>query len=358
MADPGSLTGLSRITNWLTRSISAENPTGEKGMGGRADAGLGAERARELGVGWKVAPCVTLPAGATTVLAQIEGPGVIRHIWMTCRESAWRSLLLRIYWDDEPSASIEVPLGDFFCNGWGTFGQVSALPVVVNPRGGFNSYWEMPFQRRARMTIENLDEEEVTRFFYQVTYDLADVSDDAGYLHCQWRRSNPVDFMRPHTILEGVVGQGHYVGTYLAWASHHNGWWGEGELKFFVDGDEEFPTICGTGIEDYFGGAWGFANPPGEQYECFTTPYLGMPQAIDDGGFRNSQPRFGLYRFHVVDAIRFCSGIRATVQALGWRPNRTYLPLRDDIASTCWWYQTEPHGDFPPPPALRDLETV
>jgi D-arabinan exo alpha-(1,3)/(1,5)-arabinofuranosidase (non-reducing end) len=349
---------LSRLSSAVTRSVSAENPTGGKGAGGRAVEGTGAERARDLGVGWKVSPSVRLPAGEVTVLAEIEGPGAIQHIWMTCRDTAWRSLVIRCYWDGEDSPSIEVPLGDFFCNGWSTYCQVSSVPVAVNPRGGFNSYWEMPFRRRALVTIENLAEEDVPRFFYQFDYALTEIPDDRAYLHCQWRRSNPVAYRQPHTILDGVRGRGQYVGTYLAWGSNSNGWWGEGEVKFYLDGDDEFPTICGTGVEDYFGGAWGFVYPAGEKYAPFTTPYLGMPQALDTAGFRRSQPRFGMYRWHVPDPIRFTSDLRVTVQALGWRNNRRYMPLRDDIASTAWWYQAEPHEPFPSLPDFEIIEVV
>jgi hypothetical protein len=234
-----------------TRSISAENPTGEKGKGAMA---IPDERspASELGVGWKVRPCITLPANSITKLAEINGSGVIQHIWMTVDVRAYRSCILRFYWDDEETPSIEVPLGDFFCNGHGLRYNVNSLPIVVNPSGGFNCYFPMPFRKRALITIENQHWEDIGGFFYQITYSLMDVPDDAVYFHAQWRRSMTRREYPEHTILDGVIGRGHYVGTFIAWTQLSNGWWGEGEVKFYIDGDTDYPTICGTGTEDYF----------------------------------------------------------------------------------------------------------
>jgi hypothetical protein len=355
------LSGLSRLSNARSRSISAENPTGAPGAGGRATEGTGAVAARDLGQGWKVSPSLRLAGNSTTVLADIEGPGVIRHIWMTMPANAWRRLVLRVYWDDEATPSIETPVGDFFCNGWGVPCQVSSLPITVGPVGGFNSYWEMPFRQRARVTVENLTADEINALYYQIDYALTEVPAEAGYLHAQWRRNNPLPFAEVHTLLDGVKGHGHYVGTYMAWGSHNTGWWGEGEMKFYLDGDGEWPTYCGTGTEDYFGGAWAFEVSPGE-YGDYTTPFLGMPQVIRPGNMHHSQPRFGLYRWHVMDPIHFQTDLRVTMQALGWRAKQAgqerYLPLQDDIASLAVWYQAEPHAPFPALPGWDRLEVV
>ena len=187
-------------------------------------------------------------------------------------------------------------------------------------------------------------------------------------------------YQEVHTLLDGVRGQGHYVGTYLAWGVNNTGWWGEGEIKFYLDGDDEWPTICGTGTEDYFGGAWNFEHPPG-QYGTYSTPFLGLPQVIRPDGLYRSQRhqprvhgsglshpvapmytpghRFGMYRWHVMDPIRFQQELRVTIQALGWwvEPGepRRYRPGEDDIASTALWYQTEPHAPFPPLPGIEAL---
>ncbi|MCJ7624267.1 MAG: DUF2961 domain-containing protein [Anaerolineaceae bacterium] len=355
------LANLSCLTNAQSRSISAENFTGEKGKGGMATEGTGSVVARELGQGWKVSPSIHIQPHEVVTLADIEGPGVINHIWLTVHPQYWRFLIFRFYWDNEETPSVEVPLGDFFCNGWGVRCNIGSLPIAVNPAGGFNSYWEMPFRKQARITVESLIPAEIRGFYYQIDYSLTEVADDAGYFHAQWQRNNPLQYKEVHTILDGVEGHGHYVGTYIAWGVNNNGWWGEGEIKFYLDGDVEWPTICGTGTEDYFGGAWNFEYPKGE-YGIFSTPFLGMPQVIKPDGLYISQQRFGMYRWHVMDPIRFQDDIRVTIQALGWA-NRTfgeprYLPLQDDIASTAFWYQREPHKPYARKLDLRDVEVI
>ncbi len=355
------LSSLSRLSRAVTRSISPENPTGGKGQGGMATEGTGAVAARELGCGWKVSPSIHIPPRTTVTLADIDGAGAIQHIWLTLNPALWRRLVLRFYWDDEVTPSVETPVGDFFCNGWGVRCNVASLPVAVNPAGGFNSYWEMPFRRRARLTLENLSSDEARDIYYQITYTLTEVPPDRAYFHAQWRRSNPVKPLEVHTLLAGVRGQGHYVGTYLAWGVNNTGWWGEGEIKFYLDGDAEWPTICGTGTEDYFGGAFDFEHPKG-QYGVYSTPFLGLPQVIQPDGLYQSQQRFGMYRWHILDPIRFQEEIRVTIQDLGWRSpiegHSRYLPRQDDIASTAFWYQAEPHAPFPELPDMNGLEVI
>ena len=345
---------ISVLRNVRTRSISPENPDGSPGGGGRATEGTGAASARDLGRGWKVSPSVDVAPGETLELARIDEPGRITHIWITCHTDHWRTLVLRAFWDGAEEPAVEVPYGDFFCSGWGRFAQVSWQVVAANPHGGFNSYWPMPFRRSALLTLENTSEVEV-RVYYQVTYETGGTSEDEGYLHAQWRRSNPLADRVPHTILEGVEGRGHYAGTYLAWGVNSAGWWGEGEVKFYLDGDDEFPTICGTGTEDYFGGAWNF-DVPGRGYTEFSTPYLGMPQVIRPDGLYDSQQRFGMYRWHLPDPVVFAESLRVTVQALGWRSGWRYLPLHDDIASTAWFYLDRPVTARPPAPTADAME--
>ena len=349
-----NMDNLWRLSDAESRSISAENPTGAKGQGGRATEGTGAQAARDLGQGWKVSPCIDLEPGELRTLADIEGPGAIQQIWMTPNGNT-RFLILRFYWDDAEQPAVECPLGDFFASGWGEYAHVNSLAVCVNPRNGMNCYWQMPFRKACRITVENIAEEGAT-LFYQINYTLTDVPEDAAYFHAQFRRSNPLPYGEVYTILDGVEGQGHYVGTYMAWGVNNNGWWGEGEIKFYMDGDEEFPTICGTGTEDYFCGAWGFAAEGG--YGVFSTPYVGMPQVIVPDGHGRSQERFGLYRWHVPDPVRFKEDLRVTMQALGWRSGRRYLPLQDDIASVAYWYQTLPAAPFPELPGKDDLEVI
>ena len=345
---------LSRLSSAQTRSISAENFTGEKGKGGMATPGAGANLARGLGQGWKVSPCIRIEPGKTVTLADVAGPGAIQQIWMT-PTGRWRFSIVRIYWDGQEQPSVECPVGDFFASGWGGYAQLNSLAVCVNPGSAFNCYWEMPFRKHARITFENIDREAMT-LFYQINYTLTDVPQDAAYFHAQFRRVNPLPYKSVHTIVEGIEGQGQYVGTYLAWGVNNTGWWGEGEIKFFMDGDGEFPTICGTGTEDYFCGSYNF--DVGGQYREFSTAYTGLHQVIRPDGAYRSQQRFGMYRWHIADPVRFQQDLRVTIQALGWRPSGGYLTLQDDIASVAYWYQALPTAPFPALPDRDALEVI
>jgi len=344
-----NLGNLPRLSKAKTRSISPENFTGEKGKGGMATEGTGARAARELGQGWKVSPSVHIEAGQTFVMADIKGAGAIQHIWMTPTGNN-RLNIFRIYWDGEKEPSVECPVGDFFACGMGQYTQVTSAPVCVNPGSGFNCYWQMPFRKACKITMTNLDDKGMT-LYYQVDYTLTHVPDDMAYFHAQFRRVNPLPDKQDYTIVDSIKGRGQYVGTYMIWGSNSPGWWGEGEIKFFMDGDEKFPTICGTGTEDYFCGSYGFITPGTNDYQIFTTPYTGMPQVI----LSDKQPRFGLYRWHITDPIRFEKDLRVTIQALGWQSEGRYLPLKDDLSSVAYWYQTEPHNAFPKLPEKKDL---
>jgi hypothetical protein len=349
-----NLGNLARLSRAETRSISPENFTGEKGKGGMAVKGTGENASRDLGQGWKVSPSVVVDAKSTLVLADIKGGGAIQHIWMTPTGN-WRFSILRFYWDGESTPSVEAPVGDFFACGWGRYAQLSSLPVCVNPGSAFNCYWEMPFRKSCRITLENIDEQKMT-LYYQIDYTLTEIESDAAYFHAQYRRVNPLPYKSVYTIADGIQGWGHYVGTYLAWGVNSTGWWGEGEIKFFLDDDAAYPTICGTGTEDYFCGSYNFENRETKKYQVFTTPYSGLPQVIIPDGVYDSQQRFGLYRWHIVDPVRFRKNLRVTIQALGWRSGGRYLPLQDDISSTAFWYQTEPHAAFPQLPGKDELE--
>jgi len=356
------LGNLSRLSNAVSRSISPENFTGAKGKGGMATKGYGLESARGLGGRpWKISPAVVIQPGETFEMADIAGPGAIQQIWLTITKT-WRFSIFRAYWDNEKTPSIETPVGDFFCMGWQQYAPVTSLPICVNSGSAFNSYWLMPFRKHARLTVENLGEEPLV-LYYQVNYTLTDVAKEAGYLHAQFRRSNPLPYKEVHTLLDGVRGCGHFVGTYMAWGVNNSRWWGEGEIKFYLDGDGEFPTICGTGTEDYFCGSYNFEPDwptTGFQgnYKEFSTAYAGLPQVIRPDGTFRSQTRFGMYRWHIMDPVRFEKDLRVTMQALGWRSYGRYLPLQDDIASVAYWYQTEPHAPFPTLPDRDGLEVI
>ncbi|CAN5718572.1 DUF2961 domain-containing protein [soil metagenome] len=357
------LGSLSRLSDARTRSISAENPNGGKGHGGMATEGTGADAARDLGRGWKVSPSVNVPAGGLVTLAEIEGPGAIQSMWFG--GYVGRDFILRITWDDQDAPSVECPLPDFFALPWvaddqgGTRGplvRVNSLPVSVNPNKGLNCFWEMPFRGRCRITLENRHPSEPRACYYQVNYALTQVPSDVAYFHAQFRRVNPLPYKEVYTILDGVRGKGHYVGTVLGVGVNDNRWWGEGEIKFYLDGDGEFATIVGTGTEDYFGGAYNWEVDG--RYEAYSTPFLGMHQVIRPDGLYRAQHRHAMYRWHVMDPIRFEQDLRVTIQALGWRTEWRYLPGQPDMCSVAYWYQTLPAAPFPDLPDRDRLEVT
>jgi hypothetical protein len=323
------------------------------GQGGRRLDGTGAVAARKLGLGWKVSPAVTVPAGTVHELAAVAGPGIIRHIWITSSGS-FRQSVLRFYWDGASVPAIECPLGDFFCSAWSRYSPIASLPVTVVPYCGLNCYWDMPFKHDVRITLENIGVEDVV-VTYQIDYSDVDVPDDFGYLHARWRRESPVNESSMYTVLDCQRGPGLYVGTYLAVGVNHPGWWGEGEFKFFIDDDDEFPTICGTGLEDYFCGSHDF-NVPGAGYTTISTPFVGLNQVVKPDGLYVSQQRFSLYRWHLSDPIAFDQRLKVTVQDLGWQEDGAYMRRRDDIASVAYWYAAEPEGIKSEPMTIEHLD--
>lgn len=356
-----NLSNLYRLSDAKSRSISAESFKGEKGKGGMATEGTGARASRDLGQGWKVSPSVIIKAGTTFTVAEIDGPGAVQHIWMTPTGN-WRRSIIRFYWDDETEPSIESPVGDFFGMGWLKYAHLNSLAVTVNPGSAFNCYWPMPFRKKCRITMENIDEKDMV-LYYQIDYVLTEVEKDAAYLHAQFRRVDNLPYKQVYTLVDNIKGRGHYVGTYMAYEVHENGWWGEGEIKFFMDGDTQFPTIIGTGTEDYFCGSYDFdtrkKNAAGVEvvdYTEFSTAYAGLHQVIRGDGHYQVMQRFGMYRWHLNDPIRFEKDLKVTIQALGWRSDGRYLPLQDDIASVVFWYQTEPHTTFPKFPSRDELD--
>lgn len=345
------LHGITQLSDEKSRAITAENPKGEVGAGGKASSNLGPER--------KGRPCLRdVEPGSTEILAEIDGPGIIKHIWITVADETddgpfvLRDLVLRMYWDDERHPSVEVPLGDFFCNGHAMRCNVNSEPIVVVPEGGFNCYFPMPFRQGAKITIESQHTETIPMFFYQIDYTVVpELDDDTAYFHAQWRRENPTTEKEDYTIVDGIEGEGHLVGTYLAWTALSQDWWGEGEVKCYIDGDEEYPTICGTGTEDYVGGAWCFNDPNNSDGgfpspHTYSTPYLGYPLYDDGSEDQGRPPRHGMYRWHIPDPIHFDEDLRVTVQQIGHN-TRELFERSDDVSSVAYWYQNEPHNEFP-----------
>ena len=350
------LQNIFRLKNGQSRSINWENRNGEKGKGGMASSDLGPSR--------KGSPCIPkIEAGETVTLGEIQGEGIIQHIWITVTDRTsernryvLRDLVLRMYWDDEEDPSVECPLGDFFCCGFGVSYQVNSVPIAVNPTRGFNSYFPMPFRKNARITIENQCDEPIPAFFYQIDYCLTTVPEDAAYFHAQWRRQRITEKAKDYVVLDNIKGKGQYVGTYLALTSLERYWYGEGEMKFYIDGDKDYPTICGTGTEDYFGGAWSFATQQNGQTveNQYCTPYLGYPYYSTHDTFLHNDyhnddqmPQRSFYRWHLLDPILFEKDLKVTLQQIGVSHGGLF-ERQDDVATTAYWYQTHPHVPFAP----------
>jgi hypothetical protein len=356
---PQSVSDLYLITDGQSRSISPENRTGAKGDGSRVklENGSAREAARELGDGWKVNPFINIKPGERVVLGEADGPGIINHIWLTTGgDGTYRSLILRMYWDDEATPSVEVPVGDFFASAFGkdATSLINSAVIAVNPESGLNSFWQMPFRRKFRIELENRSTS-TDQIYYQIDYSLTNVPAKAGYFHAQFRM---VDRLKPkeiYTLLDGVKGPGQYVGTYITHSSFSAGWWGEGEFKFYIDGDGGYPTINTTGEEDYFLGSYSYRYRQADgklAEQPFSSAYAGFytfnkTDNIADYFREGRERRIAEYRWHVFDPIRFRSGLRLTLQSIGWKSPTRYRALDDGYSSVSYWYQAEPHAAFP-----------
>ena len=338
-----------------SRAITAENKSGRKGRGGK-------ERDGRKGM-----PCLRqFKKDQVYTFANIKGPGMIRHIWITVPNTGplkMRNLILRFYWDNQKTPSVEVPLSDFFgvCHGR-TVPYESAF--ITMPEGkGFNCYFPMPFAKRAKLTISNETGEDAGMFFYQVDYTVGDaIDEECPYFHAQFRRDLNTKMKKDYVILDGVKGKGRYLGANIGLVDRFAGkggvWWGEGEVKMYIDGDGKYPTICGTGAEDYIGSGWGLRE--------FYAQEMGAPFIKDR--------YISCYRFHVRDPIYFNKDIKVTIQQIGndhipgsadpkgplgefikrgeyKKEHRSGQFERvDDMCSTAYWYQTlptQPFGTFP-----------
>ena len=352
-------------TGVRSRSINAENRDGAPGSGART--------ASALGPGRKGTAFLPLPAGERLTLAEIDGPGVIRHIWLTVPDTTetnpfvLRNLVLRVYWDGSEQPAVEAPIGDFFCNGFAERALVTSIPITVAPTGGMNSYFAMPFRQHARIVIDSEHPDDIGAVFFQVDYTVGDdIADNVGSFHAQWRRSNATTgHGNDHVVLDGVTGAGRYLGTFIGVTSLERYWWGEGEVKFFIDDDTDDPTQCSTGLEDYAGGAWAFqdalrSSPP-PQPITYSAPYFGYPQrTISDATAASPfdtamAPSHGMYRWHLPDPILFDSALRVTLQQIGaW--DGGLFERNDDVCSTAYWYQTGETAPFPAFPDARQRQ--
>jgi len=314
-----------------SRSISFENPTGAKGAGGQA--------ASNLGVGRKGAPAKSIKAGETVELCNITGPGVIHHLWMTTRQDPenLRGLVLRAWWDGQAHPSIECPVGDLMGFAHGKVTGYHSAVHSVGPRAGMNLWLPMPFAKSARLTLTNEMPHRGSRLYYQIDYTLGPVpSDRIGCLHVSFRRENPTTLKRDFEILPRREGSGRYIGCVLGVRPLDLEWWGEGEVKMYIDGDEEFPTICGTGTEDYAGLSWGMQE--------VTAPFNGCNL--------NQEGYISFYRWHLPDPINWKRDIRVTIQQLGSVPEG-YSERQDDWSAAAFWYEQIPSQPLPAMPSFE-----
>jgi D-arabinan exo alpha-(1,3)/(1,5)-arabinofuranosidase (non-reducing end) len=298
----------SRIDTRLdSRSISFENPTGERGRGGTAHRGR------------KGAPQRIVAPGERIALAEIAGPGRVRHLWLTASPmppEEMRRIVLEVFYDDLAAPSVSVPLLDFFGCAHGRPVPLTTAFTAVQEGRGYNATFPMPFRRKIRVELWNASARAFP-LYYQIDYTLGDEPDEAGLLHVSFRRENPTALGRDMVIAEGIVGPGRFLGCVIGvrvlsdvLMQRHFSWYGEGEVKFYLDGDREHPTICGTGFEDYAGTAWGMG--------AHQALWSGVPHDLRDPSAAASCPDFAsLYRWHGPDPIVFRRELRATVQQIG-----------------------------------------
>jgi hypothetical protein len=293
----------------------------------------------------------TIAPGETLKLMDEAGPGVISHVWITIASPETyhlKKLVLRMYWDGETSPSVEAPVGDFFGLGLGNYFLYQSTPLAVGSDKALNSFFPMPFQNQARITVTNEGREKVAAFYFNIDYRALSKSlpADTLYFHAQYRQATPCKPIKSNGLnVEGqdnyvwmeATGRGHFVGVTMSVMENADGWWGEGDDMFFVDG-EKTPSINGTGSEDYFLGAWDFSGGP-FSYALFGAPVRGQELAGE---------RWSVYRFHIDSPITFTQSLRATIEH-GHANDRA-----DDYYSVAYWYQTEPHAEFPPLPPVEE----
>lgn len=323
---------LYRIKNRQSFGFSAENPTGQKNGGTK---GKDCEKLR---------PCIQIAPGETVTLCDIDGPGMITHIWFT--GYVGHSFVMRIYWENEEFPSVEAPISAFFGCAYdenfkdrdGNYIVLNSAKILTAPGRGFNSYWEMPFAKHCRITMENRGKKEET-LYYMISGWYGEIPQDAGYFHAAYRQEHPVTKGRAYTIIDGIEGRGCFAGVTLATGMNgNNTCWVEGEAKMYID-DDQYPSMNYTGTEDYFCGSYGFGNDIIlNRYQTFSGMYTGLFAIMGDNReFYNGQQRFLLYRFHEKDPVYFSKNFKMTIDNLGWTG-----PRYDDYTSVAYWYLEKP----------------
>lgn len=323
---------LYRIKNRQSFGFSAENPTGQKNGGTK---GKDCEKLR---------PCIQIAPGETVTLCDTDGPGMITHIWFT--GYVGHSFVMRIYWENEEFPSVEAPISAFFGCAYdenfkdrdGNYIVLNSAKILTAPGRGFNSYWEMPFAKHCRITMENRGKKEET-LYYMISGWYGEIPRDAGYFHAAYRQEHPVTKGRAYTIIDGIEGRGCFAGLTLATGMNgNNTCWVEGEAKMYID-DDQYPSMNYTGTEDYFCGSYGFGNDIIlNRYQTFSGMYTGLFAIMGDNReFYNGQQRFLLYRFHEKDPVYFSKNFKMTIDNLGWTG-----PRYDDYTSVAYWYLEKP----------------
>lgn len=323
---------LYRIKNRQSFGFSAENPTGQKNGGTK---GKDCEKLR---------PCIQIAPGETVTLCDTDGPGMITHIWFT--GYVGHSFVMRIYWENEEFPSVEAPISAFFGCAYdenfkdrdGNYIVLNSAKILTAPGRGFNSYWEMPFAKHCRITMENRSKKEET-LYYMISGWYGEIPQDAGYFHAAYRQEHPVTKGRAYTIIDGIEGRGCFAGVTLATGMNgNNTCWVEGEAKMYID-DDQYPGMNYTGTEDYFCGSYGFGNDIIlNHYQTFSGMYTGLFAIMGDNReFYNGQQRFLLYRFHEKDPVYFSKNFKMTIDNLGWTG-----PRYDDYTSVAYWYLEKP----------------
>ncbi|MHC4443971.1 MAG: glycoside hydrolase family 172 protein [Planctomycetota bacterium] len=322
------------------RAITWENKTGQPGAGGKAKGGR------------KGSPCIkNVKPGQTVTLMDIAGCGVIRHIWVTPSDRspvALRNLIIRMYWDGSEVPSVEVPFGDFFGSAHGRAVHVVSHYTTMTMGKGFNCFFPMPFATRARITVQNdmpPDYRPLKMLFFQIDFELRkSLPSNIGRFHAQFRRQNPTVEKQDYVILDNVEGPGFFAGCVIGARMLKPYWWGEGEMKFYMDGDSDYPTICGTGTEDYFCSAWCGARG----MQLYQTPHFGCTLENKPGLFKDDL--VSMYRWHVKDPVYFRKTFKAAMQQIGCKKGSGYFERSDDWSSAAFWYQFKPISKMPPLP--------
>lgn len=315
-----------------TFAFSAENPTGTRNGGTR---GKDCE---------KLCPCLSVKPGETVTLCDVDGPGMITHMWFT--GYIGHSFIIRVYWENNEFPSVEAPISAFFGCGYdenftdmeGRYPVLNSAMVLVAPGRGYNCYFEMPFQQHCRITMENRGEKNYD-LFYMITGWKGALPERISYFHAVYRQEHPVQKGRSYVVVDHIQGKGRFVGMTLSvGVNGHNTCWVEGEAKMYLDG-EDYPSLNYTGTEDYFCGAYGFGNDIEiKKYQTFSGLYVGLYAILGDtAAMYNAQKRFLLYRWHVKDAIYFDKSFKMVMDNLGWTG-----PRYDDYTSTAYWYLEAP----------------